>query len=46
MQRTFDGMAASDDSFDRWFREYCHDAHGHDLKAGFPPPEQALDFRS
>ena len=46
LQRTFDGMAASDDSFDRWFREYCLDAHGHDLKAGFPPPEQALDFRS
>jgi hypothetical protein len=36
LQRAFTGMGASDDPFDRWFREHCLDVHGIDLKAGFP----------
>jgi hypothetical protein len=46
MNRAFAGEVASDESFDRWFRELVLDVHGLDLKAGFPPPEQILDFRS
>lgn len=46
LQQAFTGMGASDDPFDGWFREHCLDVHGIDLKAGFPPPEQVLDFGS
>jgi hypothetical protein len=45
MTEAFAGMAASDDPFDRWFRELVFDIHGLDLKAGFPPPVQILDYR-
>ena len=41
----FAGMAMSEEPFDRWFRDYVLDVHGLDIKAGFPPPEQVLDFR-
>jgi hypothetical protein len=40
-----EGLAASGESFDQWFREHVRDVHGIDLAAGFPPPELALDFR-
>jgi hypothetical protein len=46
LQRAFTGMGASDDPFDRWFREHCLDVHGLDLTAGFSLPEQVLHFRS
>jgi hypothetical protein len=32
--------------FDQWFREHCLRVHGIDLAAGFPPPEQILDFKA
>jgi hypothetical protein len=38
------GVATSDDAFDVWFREHVKDVHGVDLAAGFPPPEQIMDF--
>jgi hypothetical protein len=38
-------LATSEDPFDRWFRGNVKDVHGMDLAAGFPPPEQMLDFR-
>ncbi|HYF24861.1 MAG TPA: hypothetical protein VD931_03895 [Baekduia sp.] len=41
----FEGMASSDEPFDRFFREHVRDVHGLDLAEGFPPPEQVLDFR-
>jgi hypothetical protein len=44
MTEAFAGITASDDPFDRWFRELVFDIHGLDLKAGFPPPEQILDY--
>ncbi len=46
LQRAFGGLGTSDDEFDRWFREHCLRVHGIDLAAGFPPPEQILDFRA
>lgn len=40
------GLASSQEPFDVWFRGHIQDAHGMDLAEGFPPPEQALDFRA
>jgi hypothetical protein len=40
----FKGLAASEEPFDRWFREYVRDVHGVSLEDEFPPPEQVLDF--
>lgn len=40
------GVGTSDHPFDAWFREHCLRVHGIDLAAGFPPPEQILDFRA
>lgn len=37
----FEGMATSDDPFDRFFR----DVHGIDLADGMTPREQVLDYR-
>jgi hypothetical protein len=39
------GVGTSDRTFDQWFREHCLRVHGIDLAAGFPPPEQLLDYR-
>ena len=39
------GIGTSSDPFDVWFREHNMDVHGVDLAAGFPPPEQVLDYR-
>ncbi len=40
------GVGSSDLPFDKWVREHCLRVHGIDLAAGFPPPEQILDFRA
>ena len=40
------GVGTSDLPFDKWFRQHCLHVHGIDLAAGFPPPEQILDFRA
>jgi hypothetical protein len=40
------GVGSSGLPFDTWFREHCLRVHGIDLAAGFPPPEQILDFRA
>ncbi len=40
------GVATSTEPFVRWFRDHCREVHGVDLEAGFPPPEQLLDFRA
>ena len=40
------GVGSSDLPFDRWFRGHSLRVHGIDLAAGFPPPEQVLDFRA
>ena len=40
------GMATSDDPFDRWFRDHVRDVHGINVEDGFPPPEQVMDFRT
>ena len=40
------GVGTSDLPFDKWFRAHCLQVHGIDLAAGFPPPEQILDFRA
>jgi hypothetical protein len=45
VQAAMGSLAASEDQFDRWFREHIKDVHGMDLTEGFPPPEQVLDFR-
>lgn len=39
-------LGTSDLPFDKWFREHCLRVHGIDLAAGFPPPEQILDYRA
>jgi hypothetical protein len=39
------GMATSDDTFDRWFRDHVRDVHGINVEDGFPPPEQVMDYR-
>jgi hypothetical protein len=46
LQAAFGALASSAEPFDQWFREHIHDVHGIDLTAGFPPPEQMLDFRA
>ena len=46
LDRALAGVASSDLPFDSWFREHCLRVHGIDLAAGFPPPEQILDFRA
>lgn len=46
VEAALQGVATSQDPFDRWFRDHCRDVHGVDLEAGFPPPEQVLDFRA
>jgi hypothetical protein len=46
LNRALTGVSTSEDPFDRWLREHSLDVHGVDLKAGFPPLEQVLDFRS
>ena len=38
-------LATSDEPFDVQFRAQIQDVHGIDLAAGFPPPEQVLDFQ-
>jgi hypothetical protein len=40
-----EGIATSDDPFDRWFRDYVRDVHGVSLEEPTPPPEQVLDYR-
>jgi hypothetical protein len=45
IQAAMGALAGSRDPFDSWFRESVKDVHGMDLAAGFPPPEQVLDFR-
>jgi hypothetical protein len=45
LQVAFTALSASPDPFDSWFREHTLEAHGIDLANGFPPLEQALDFR-
>jgi hypothetical protein len=46
LNRALTGMSTSEDPFDRWLREHSLEVHGVDLKAGFPPLEQVLDFSS
>lgn len=46
IQTAMTNLAASEDPFDRWFRDIVREAHGIDLAAGFEPPEQVLDFRA
>jgi hypothetical protein len=46
IQAAMGGLATSDEPFDKWFREHIQNVHGMDLAEGFPPPEQALDFRA
>lgn len=38
-------LATSQEPFDQWFRDHIQEVHGMDLAAGFPPPEQLLEFR-
>lgn len=45
LERAIAGMSTSDEPFDVWFREHLLDVHGVDLREGFPPPEQILDYR-
>jgi hypothetical protein len=45
LQAAFAGIGSSQDPFDIWFRDMVRDIHGIDLAQGFPPPEQALDYR-
>ncbi|MCC2626398.1 MAG: hypothetical protein K0S14_48 [Thermomicrobiales bacterium] len=46
LNRALTGITTSEDPFDRWLREHSLEVHGVDLKAGLPPLEQVLDFRS
>lgn len=46
VQSAVEGMATSEEPFDRFFREHLRDAHGLDLSDGFTPPEQVLDYRA
>jgi hypothetical protein len=39
-------LATSGDPFDQWFRDSVQEVHGIDLAAGFPPPDQVMDFRA
>ena len=45
LQAALAGLSTSPDPFDSWFREHTLEVHGLDLANGFPPPDQALDFR-
>lgn len=45
VEAALQGMASSDDPFDRWFRELIKEVHGIDVADGFPPPEQIMDYR-
>jgi hypothetical protein len=45
LARAFAGLAASDEPFDRWFRDHVRDVHGIDLAAGVPLPEPLIDVR-
>ncbi|WP_033443026.1 hypothetical protein [Saccharothrix sp. NRRL B-16314] len=40
----FEGLATSQEPFDRWFRAYVREVHGVSLEDGSSPPEQVLDF--
>jgi hypothetical protein len=46
IQAAFGALATSQEPFDQWFRGHVHEVHGIDLTAGFPPPEQLLEFRA
>lgn len=46
LNRALTGMGTSENPFDRWLRQHGVEVHGVDLKAGFPPVEQVLDFHS
>ncbi len=46
LQAAVEGMASSEEPFDRFFRDHLRDVHGLDLADGFTPPEQVLDFRA
>ena len=46
LARAFEGMATSDDPFDRWFREHVLDVHGLDVTQPMEPTEQILDYRT
>ena len=45
LHAAFEGLGSSEEPFDVWFRGHVRDVHGIDLAQGFPPPEQAVDFR-
>lgn len=40
----FEGLATSQEPFDRWFRAYVREVHGVAFEDEMPPPEQVLDF--
>ena len=46
MEAVLNGMATSDDPFDRWFRGLIRAVHGINVEDGFPPPEQIMDYRA
>ena len=46
LQAAVEGMATSEEPFDRFFREHLRDVHGLDLSDGFAPPEPVLDYRA
>jgi hypothetical protein len=46
LQAAVEGMASSQEPFDRFFREHVREVHGLNLEDGFTPPEQILDFRA
>ena len=45
VEAAFKGMAASEDPFDRWFRDHVREVHGINVEDGFPPPDQVMDYR-
>ena len=46
LEAAFEGMATSEEPFDRWFSEHVTDVHGINLEEGLAPPDQILDFSS
>jgi hypothetical protein len=40
--RAMEGVASSDDPFNKWFRERVRDVHGIDLEAEQPPQSQQI----
>lgn len=46
VEAALNGMAVSDDPFDRWFRDLVREVHGINVEDGFPPPEQIMDYRA